>query len=49
MAELNQETEKWLNLEDIADHLSVSKDTIKIWIKFPFIKLGKCISLKFLK
>ena len=43
MAELNQETEKWVNLEDIADHLSVSKDTIRIWIKdgkLPFYKAG---------
>ena len=25
--------EKWVNLEDIADHLSVSKDTVRTWIK----------------
>lgn len=49
MAELNQETEKWVNLEDIADHLSVSKDTIRIWIKYgklPFYKAGKMYKFK---
>ena len=25
--------EKWVNLEDIADYLSVSNDTIRNWIK----------------
>ena len=28
----NMELEKWVNLEDIADYLSVSKDTIRAWI-----------------
>lgn len=49
MAELNQETEKWVNLEDIADHLSVSKDTIRICIKdgkLPFYKVGKMYKFK---
>ena len=49
MAELNQETEKWVNLEDIADHLRVSKDTIRIWIKdakLPFYKAGKMYKFK---
>ena len=27
------EVEKWVNLEDIADHLSVSTDTVRNWIK----------------
>ena len=25
--------EKWVNLEDVATYLSVSKDTIRAWIK----------------
>jgi uncharacterized protein YjcR len=25
--------EKWVNLEDIAEHLSVSTDTVRNWIK----------------
>ena len=36
--------EKWVNLEDIADHLSVSTDTVRNWIKdgkLPFYKAGK--------
>ena len=27
------EVEKWVNLEDIADHLSVSTDTVRNWRK----------------
>ena len=36
--------EKWVNLEDVAAYLSVSKDTIRAWIKagkIPFYKAGK--------
>lgn len=36
--------EKWINLEDVATHLSVSKDTIRNWIKkgtIPFYRVGK--------
>ena len=29
----NNVVEKWVNLDDIANHLSVSKDTIRSWIK----------------
>ena len=38
------EVEKWVNLEDIADHLSVSTDTVRNWIKrgkIPFYRAGK--------
>ena len=28
-----QTEEKWVNLEDVAEHLSVSKDTIRAWIR----------------
>ena len=37
-------TEKWVNLEDIADHLSVSTDTVRNWIKsgkIPYYRAGK--------
>ena len=27
------EPEKWSNLEEIAEHIGVSKDTIRNWIK----------------
>ena len=33
--------EKWVNLKDIAEHLSVSQDTVRTWIKegkLPFYK-----------
>ena len=37
-------TEKWVNLEDIAEYLSVSKDTVRTWMregKLPVNKAGK--------
>ena len=42
--EYNENNEKWVNLSDIAEHLSVSQDTIRNWIKngkLPFYKAGK--------
>jgi excisionase family DNA binding protein len=36
--------EKWVNLEDIAEHLKVSKDTIRVYVKkdiIPFHRVGK--------
>ena len=41
--------EKWVNLEDVAEHLSVSNDTIRLWIKsgkLPFNKAGKRYKFK---
>lgn len=41
--------EKWVNLEDVADYLSVSKDTISAWIKnekIPFYKAEKRYKFK---
>jgi len=38
------ETEKFVNLEDVAKHLSVSKDAIRNWIRknaIPFYRVGK--------
>ncbi len=38
------EPEKWSSLEDIAEHLGVSKDTIRNWIKkgvIPHRRIGK--------
>ena len=43
------EVEKWVNLEDIAEHLSVSKDTIRSWMKenkIPFYRAGKRYKFK---
>ena len=41
--------EKWVNLKDIAEHLSVSQDTVRTWIKegkLPFDKAGKSYKFK---
>ena len=41
--------EKWVNLEDIAIHLSVSEDTVRTWIKngkLPVNKAGKRYKFK---
>lgn len=41
---MSMEPEKWSNLEEIADHLGVSKDTIRNWIKkeaIPYYRIGK--------
>lgn len=38
------EPEKWSSLEEIAEHLGVSKDTIRNWIKkdaIPHRRIGK--------
>lgn len=45
----NNVAEKWVNLDDIANHLSVSKDTIRAWIKankIPYYKAGKQYKFK---
>jgi len=42
-------TEKWVNLEDIAEYLSVSKDTVRTWMregKLPINKAGKRYKFK---
>ena len=41
--------EKWVNLEDVAVHLSLSQDTVRTWIKegkLPFYKAGKSYKFK---
>lgn len=41
--------EKWVNLEDVAVHLSISQDTVRAWIKdgkLPFYKAGKRYKFK---
>lgn len=46
---MDKELEKWVNLEDIAEYLSVSKDTIRAWIrenKIPCYKAGKRYKFK---
>lgn len=46
---MENQPEKWVNLEDIAEHLSVSKDTVRNWIKngkIPYYKAGKRYKFK---
>lgn len=44
MFENEMKEEKWVNLADVAEHLSVSLDTIRAWLKSgkkPTYKAGK--------
>lgn len=46
---MNNAEEKWVNLEDVADHLSISQDTVRTWIKegkLPAYKAGKRYKFK---
>ncbi|MEY8763163.1 MULTISPECIES: helix-turn-helix domain-containing protein [Clostridium] len=41
---IENESERWISLEEISKHLGVSKDTIRLWIKkntIPFHKVGR--------
>ena len=41
--------EKWVNLKDIAEHLSISQDTVRTWIKegkLPYYKAGRNYKFK---
>ncbi len=43
------EIERWYSLEEIANHLGVSKDTIRSWIKketIPHYKVGRQYKFK---
>ena len=46
---MQEAAEKWVNLEDIAEHLSVSADTVRTWIKngkLPVYRAGKSYKFK---
>lgn len=46
---MTTESEKWSSLEEIAEHLGVSKDTIRAWIKkkaIPYRRIGKQYKFK---
>ena len=46
---LTEESERWSNLEDISNHLGVSKDTIRGWIRkgnIPYYKVGRQYKFK---
>lgn len=41
--------EKWVNLRDIAVHLSMSEDTVRTWVKegkLPYYRAGKRYKFK---
>ena len=43
------QVEKWVNLEDVAEHLSLRQDTVRTWIKegkLPAYKAGKRYKFK---
>ena len=49
MPKQTNELENWVNLEDIAKYLSVSKDTVRNWMKagkLPINKAGKQYKFK---
>ena len=46
---ITNNTERWSNLEEIANHIGVSKDTIRSWIKketIPHHKIGRQYKFK---
>lgn len=43
------QVEKWVNLEDVAKHLSISHDTVRAWIregKLPVYRAGRRYKFK---
>lgn len=41
---MEKDNEKWVNLEEIAEHMGLSKDTIRNYIKkeqIPYYRIGK--------
>jgi len=47
--QMSNEPEKWSSLEEIAEHIGVSKDTIRNWIKkgvIPHRRIGKQYKFK---
>jgi excisionase family DNA binding protein len=45
----NNVPEKWVNIEDIAIHLSLSADTVRTWVKdgkLPYYRAGKRYKFK---
>ena len=46
---MDRDIEKWVNLEEIAEHMGLSKDTIRNYIKkqqIPYHKIGKQYKFK---
>ena len=46
---MERDTEKWVSLEEIAEHMGLSKDTIRNYIKklqIPYYRIGKQYKFK---
>lgn len=46
---MDRDIEKWVNLEEIAEHMGLSRDTIRNYIKkqqIPYHKIGKQYKFK---
>lgn len=46
---MGRDTEKWVSLEEIAEHMGLSKDTIRNYIKkqqIPYYRIGKQYKFK---
>ena len=46
---MERDTEKWVSLEEIAEHMGLSKDTIRNYIKkqqIPYYRIGKQYKVK---
>lgn len=46
---MERDTEKWVSLEEIAEHIGLSKDTIRNYIKkeqIPYYRIGKQYKFK---
>lgn len=46
---MERDTEKWVSLEEIAEHMGLSKDTIRNYIKkqqMPYYRIGKQYKFK---
>ena len=39
------QVEKWVNLEDVAEHLSISQDTVRTWIKEGKLPVYRAVKL----
>ena len=43
------QVEKWVNLEDVAEHLSISQDTVRTWIKEGKLPVYRAVQKLYIK
>ena len=49
MEDIQKSSERWVNLKDIAEHLSASQDAIREWIKkgkIPYCRAGRAYKFR---